>query len=584
MLTIKNSLGKYPVFLLLAVILAGCTPAGPRALLDGKQLLDRGRYVEAIERLKVATSVIGTNALAWHYLGLACHHAGQATNAIQAYSRALVLDHDLMEARYNLGCVWLDQDRADLAKAEFTAYTLQRGNSPEGWLKLGTAQARLREFTAAEKSLAEALRINPRNLEALNGLGMIDLQRNRPREAAETFSNILKIQPDYAPALLNLAIVAHHSLNNRPLALQKYREYLALPVRPADWDRVNAVARALEQELNTGIRPANVANAQPQLSISNAVAKPSSDAVTRPAISPKPVPPATNVARTPPAPAPSAPPVLSTPPLETVEVVRLPPEPLIKAAQDVPDRTLTVNTPQPSQAPGASILQGSSGTTEKRGVLQQMNPMNLFRREDHSVPMAVRSNESLAGGPRSSEVETHGGAVPQMLRYRYRNLPKPAAGDSSAAQRAFAQGAQAQGAGHLPEAIQAYRRATQLDPAYYEAYYNLGLACATAGNLQQSLAAYETALAIRPDWLDARYNFALVLKQGNYVMDAVNELQKILAVYPNEARAHLALGNLYARQLRQPDKARGHYLKVLDADPRNPQAPAIRYWLTANKP
>ena len=52
---------------------------------------------------------------------------------------------------------------------------------------------------------------------------------------------------------------------------------------------------------------------------------------------------------------------------------------------------------------------------------------------------------------------------------------------------------------------------------------------------------------------------------------------------PQEAwHAHLALANLYAQQLRQPAKAREHYLKVVETDPHNPQASAIHYWLVAN--
>jgi len=74
----------------------------------------------------------------------------------------------------------------------------------------------------------------------------------------------------------------------------------------------------------------------------------------------------------------------------------------------------------------------------------------------------------------------------------------------------------------------AYRKATQLDPTYYDAYYNLGLAAAEAGNLQSALLAYEHALALRPDSLDARYNFALVLKQANYFRDSANELEKLV--------------------------------------------------------
>jgi tetratricopeptide (TPR) repeat protein len=148
----------------------------------------------------------------------------------------------------------------------------------------------------------------------------------------------------------------------------------------------------------------------------------------------------------------------------------------------------------------------------------------------------------------------------------------------------FAQGVQAYQVHRLPEAVQSYRLATEADPSLFEAHYNLGLATADAGNLPAALAAYEDALAVQPRSLDARYNFALGLKQANYLVDAVNELERVLANYPNEPRARLALGNLYAQRFHQPAKARQHYLKVLEVEPRHPQAGAIRYWLAANPP
>ena len=101
-------------------------------------------------------------------------------------------------------------------------------------------------------------------------------------------------------------------------------------------------------------------------------------------------------------------------------------------------------------------------------------------------------------------------------------------------------------------------------------------------NYPAALSAYETALAIQPGSTDARYNFALTLKSAGYVPDAVNELEKISAANPDEVRVQLALGNLYAQQLRNPVQARRHYLKVLELDPRNAQANDIRFWLTAN--
>ena len=437
----------------------GLRSTGPARVARRQTAGGRGRIPAGSRELRTATALLrGTNALAWNYLGLACHHAGELAEAEMAYQRALALDHDLSEARYNLGCLWLAQNRIEAAKAEFTACTLRRPNAVEGFLKLGAVQLRTREPGAAEKSFSDALRLSPQNAEASNGQGLARLQRGQAGEAAQCFEDALKQQPDYRPALLNLAIVSQQYLKDRPLALEKYREYLALRPPSANAVALVATVRQLEQELNPPARRA-ATNEPAQPSPKVPAPKPAVTNVTRVASPPKPAP--ANVAR--------------------------------------PEAAVNLPAPPPN---------GPAG------------------------------------------------------RYAYKSPAKPEPGNRPDAERAFAQGVQAQQTERLSEAMQAYRLAAQLDPSLFEAHYNLGLVATEAGNLPAALAAYENALAVQPQSLDARYNFALVLKQANYIADAVNELERVLASYPNDARAHLALGNLCAQQLHQPARARQHYLRV----------------------
>jgi tetratricopeptide (TPR) repeat protein len=266
----------------------------------------------------------------------------------------------------------------------------------------------------------------------------------------------------------------------------------------------------------------------------------------------------------------------------TATVVKLPPEPVIKTTpNDLPPATVVA----PAASTSALPVVAATPPPAKRSFWQRLNP---FRRDGSEKPKVTPL--PVSGSEPSPAIESLKPGTPaasaplSAARYTYLSPSASAGGDRASAERAFAQGVQLQRANRLNEAAAAYRQATQLDPSYFEAHYNLGLANYLSRNYRQSLAAWESALAVRPDSTDARYNFALTLKAANHPGDAAGELGKVLAANPKEARAHLVLGNLYAEPLRDPTRARAHYLKVLELDPRHPQSTAIRYWLVANPP
>jgi tetratricopeptide (TPR) repeat protein len=549
-------------FLMLAIFLAGCGPPGPRALLKGEKLLSHGDYPGAVAALKTAASLMSTNAQAWNYLGVAYQHAGQPADAALAYQRALTLDRDLVEAHYNLGCLWLEQNKPDVAKTEFTAYVLRRSKDPEGWTRLGMAQLRLRDLVAAEKSFNTALTLDANAAGALNGLGLAQVQRGRPREASQYFAAATRAQPDYAPALLNLATVARQYLHDNALALQNYRAYLALTPHRADWEQVNAIADNLEQAMSGTAR----------LSGSNR-----QTASGPPRSSPKTGSPA--LARSNPG----------------------------SFREPEPEPVRAQPAPAPVETPG-SLASGAAPerqTNAKPGVLHQINPLNWFRNaapeptatppassnsNNHQVkpaPAPGTSNLTAFGTPlhpQTKPVRLIQPAPPSFPRYLYLSPSSPRPGNRTAASGAFARAQQFEQDKQYRDALDSYREAARLDPSWFEAQYNCGVMAYRLGDFNESLPAYEMALAIQPDSAGTRYNFALALKEAGYVTDAVNELKKILASKPDDVRAHLALGNLYAQQLYDVPQARAQYLRVLQLDPRNAQAADIQFWLSSNPP
>jgi tetratricopeptide (TPR) repeat protein len=168
-------------------------------------------------------------------------------------------------------------------------------------------------------------------------------------------------------------------------------------------------------------------------------------------------------------------------------------------------------------------------------------------------------------------------------RYRYQTVGPFKKGDRAAAERFVEQGYQAHTRYRFTEAIAAYQSAIQSDPSFFDGHYNLGIAAFENGDLPLALASYERALALQPDSLKARYNFAATLEQGGYPRDAADELEKLAVNHPAELRIHVSLANLYARKLGDPARARVHYQRVLELDPRYPEATAIRYWLETNR-
>src|SRR5207302_802269 len=129
-----------------------------------------------------------------------------------------------------------------------------------------------RQLDAAEKSFQTALRLKPGLAEALNGLGVVNAQRRHVREAMGFFSNALKNQPSYAPALLNLAVVIQPF--DRPGALRHYKNYLALYPAAANAGVVREVIQQIESELSPLVRPNatnRVASAGQQLAPTNII-------------------------------------------------------------------------------------------------------------------------------------------------------------------------------------------------------------------------------------------------------------------------------------------------------------------------
>lgn len=269
-------------------------------------------------------------------------------------------------------------------------------------------------------------------------------------------------------------------------------------------------------------------------------------------------------------------------------------KPKTVATKTTPTTPTTATPPAPeTNAPPPLIRSAARPPEEKSSLLKKANPLNWFKRdkkEGEEEPKTVAAKPAPSTTDKSSDLkalpEPPKEALPEIkpepvfARYPYRTTPLPSSGNRAAAEAPYNEGVTAHQEGKLGKAMDSYRAALRQDPRFFEAHLNLGIAAAQSSDLSLALASFEDAVRIDPKSAEARYQFAMALRRANYPQDAINELKTLIDDSPNEARAYLALGNLYAQVLNKPEEAAANYQKLLQLSPQHPQAPAVRAWLS----
>lgn len=604
-------------------IVTGCTPPGPAALLKGERLLRENKTAEAVAAFEEAVRIMPGTAQAWNHLGLGYHRQGDVAKAANAYQRACELDRNLAVARFNIGSLYLEAGNHQLAVDAFTTYCSLQPREGEGWLRLGQAQIGLAATTPGttdRQRLLEAARRNlehaPESADKANAIGQVLALRGRYREALAEFSRALTLQPDLASAVMNQAVALQQS-GDRRAALQRYRDFLKMQPDSPQAAGVEALVTQLDRELNpvAFVAPiaTNSAAPTPAPAVVRTTAPPAVVAVQpQPAaVVPKPAPatnpppvatkPAasTNVVAARPVPKPPAAtnpaPVIAAAPLTTVTLTEEAP---IKPAVDSPRPSNVAElAAKPTPLPTEPNLSGLTNPTAKAppaedrskgsSFVRKLNPATWFSGKDKTAkaapaklppPTLTETAPTNAPAPAPAPVYVPP-PKPVYPRYAYPVRTAPAAGNRAEAEKVFVSAFEEHRAGREVTAAAGYKQALLLDPAYFEAHYNLALALAGTPATAEALKHAETAVVLNPKASAARLELALLLDRSGHPTDAAVELEKIIAAEPANVNAHLTVANLFAQRLGEQAKARTHYLKVLELDPRNSQANAIRFWL-----
>ena len=197
-------------------------------------------YREAVKRWP-------NDAALYHDLAVAARAAGEGEEAMRAEQAALALDPEYPAALNGLGLLHVDRGRSADAATAFERAAEADPSNASYWTNLGNARRELGDVVGADAAYRRALDADPKYADALNGIGVLLVQQQRPADAVPWFERALLHAPQLHEARLNLGI-AYQESGQREKAAAAYRELLA--TTPPEFKRERQAAARLLRGLN----------------------------------------------------------------------------------------------------------------------------------------------------------------------------------------------------------------------------------------------------------------------------------------------------------------------------------------------
>jgi tetratricopeptide (TPR) repeat protein len=125
-------------------------------------------------------------------------------------------------------------------------------------------------------------------------------------------------------------------------------------------------------------------------------------------------------------------------------------------------------------------------------------------------------------------------------------------------------------AGRKAEAVDAFRGALEIDPAYAGARDNLGLALDESGRPEEAVQEYLKAVAVDPNLAEVRINLGIALMHIGRPLEAVRQFEKATELSPSDPNAFNDLAGAEMTVGRVP-AAIAHFQRAVALDPGNGQ-------------
>lgn len=174
--------------------------------------MNYGLVDEAIKYLNRALSLNPSHHLSYYLLGLAYVKKQNLAEAEAAIQKCLELKPDFSEAHISLGEIYEETSNLDKAEDEYKkAYAAAPNYST--CFHLAMLCYGRGKLDQGLEYVQKAIQKDSRSIQAYNLQGVILNKQGRYPEAIQSFQNVLKIDPNYAVASVNLAVAYINNKN-----------------------------------------------------------------------------------------------------------------------------------------------------------------------------------------------------------------------------------------------------------------------------------------------------------------------------------------------------------------------------------
>ncbi len=215
---------QYDEALALADRLISALPNRPQGhALRGIALFHKKNFNDSVVSLQKSLSIM-PSVSGYYFLGLSHYYRNEPEQAMSQFHRALDLNPSLVQARTLVSLILLKQKRTDDAIAEIKKVIDTSKDNAFAHDILGSAYMAKGRYDEGIEEFNKALALDPRLTDAHIKKGLYNLGRGKPRTvqahmmladlymkkreyalAISAYDTLLKANPDYVPALNNLA-------------------------------------------------------------------------------------------------------------------------------------------------------------------------------------------------------------------------------------------------------------------------------------------------------------------------------------------------------------------------------------------